>query len=59
MSNEEKCVGKEPRKVIARVISQEGYCAIGHKIGDTIEFEHYGVKGILQMQKSLTKLDID
>ena len=45
MANEEKCVGKEPRKVIAKVVSQAGLCVMVHKIGDVIEFEHYGVKG--------------
>ena len=38
MSNEDECVGKEPRKIVAKVVSQEGTCPIGHKIGDIVEF---------------------
>ncbi len=58
MSNEEKCIGKEPRKVIARVISQEGYCAIGHKVGDVIEFDHFGVKGDICVNALFTMLPV-
>ena len=45
MSDEKECLGEKPRKVIARVVSQKGYCAISHKVGDVIEFDHYGVRG--------------
>ncbi|MBN2230561.1 MAG: TIGR04076 family protein [Candidatus Thorarchaeota archaeon] len=58
MSNECKCIGKEPRKIIARVISQEGHCAIGHKVGDTIEFDHYGARGDICINALFTMLPV-
>jgi uncharacterized repeat protein (TIGR04076 family) len=58
MSNEKKCIGKEPRKVIARVISQKGYCAIGHKVGDIIGFDHYGVQGDICVNALFTMLPV-
>ena len=58
MSNEEKCVGKKPRKVLARVISQEGHCPIGHKVGDVIEFDHFGVKGDICVNALFTMLPV-
>ena len=58
MSNEEKCVGKELRKVTARVISQEGFCAIGHKVGDVIEFDHFGVTGDICVNALFTMLPV-
>jgi len=58
MSEEEKCVGKEPRKIIAKVISRKGYCAIGHKVGDIIEFDHFGVKGDICINALFTMLPV-
>jgi uncharacterized repeat protein (TIGR04076 family) len=58
MSNEEKCIGTEPKKVIARVVSQKGYCAIGHKVGDIIEFDHYGVQGDICINALFTMLPV-
>ena len=58
MSNEEKCVGKKLRKVTARVISQEGFCAIGHKVGDIIEFDHFGVTGDICVNALFTMLPV-
>ena len=58
MSKEEKCAGKELRKVTARVISQEGFCAIGHKVGDIIEFDHFGVTGDICVNALFTMLPV-
>lgn len=58
MSNEEKCVGKEPRKIIAKVVSQKGYCAIGHKVGDIVEIDHYGVQGNICINALFTMLPV-
>ena len=33
------------KKVKAKVISQKGTCALGHKVGDVIEFTEMGVSG--------------
>jgi len=33
------------RKIVARVISQEGHCAAGHKVGDMVEFTGDEVRG--------------
>ena len=44
MSNE-NCIRKEPWNILCRVISQEGTCALGHKVGDEILFTHDEVKG--------------
>ena len=58
MSDKEKCVGKEPRKIVAKVISQKGYCAIGHKVGDVIELDHFGVKGDICINALFTMLPV-
>ncbi|MFW9958069.1 MAG: TIGR04076 family protein [Candidatus Odinarchaeota archaeon] len=58
MLNEDKFVGKEPRKVIARVISQKGHCPIGHCVGDVIEFDHYGVRGDMCINALFTMLPV-
>jgi uncharacterized repeat protein (TIGR04076 family) len=58
MPDEAKCVGKEPRMVTAKVVSQKGYCPIGHKVGDEIEFDHYGVKGDICINALFTMLPV-
>ncbi|MBY8997768.1 MAG: TIGR04076 family protein [Candidatus Thorarchaeota archaeon] len=58
MLNEEKCVSKELRKVSARVISQKGFCAIGHKVGDIVEFDHFGVTGDICVNALFTMLPV-
>jgi uncharacterized repeat protein (TIGR04076 family) len=58
MSDKEKCVGKEPRKIIAKVISQKGYCAIGMKVGDIVEIDHFGVKGDICINALFTMLPV-
>jgi uncharacterized repeat protein (TIGR04076 family) len=58
MSNEDKCVGKEPRKIIAKVVSQDGHCPIGHKVGDTIEFNHFGTKDDICINALFTMLPV-
>jgi len=32
-------------KVIAKVIRQKGVCALGHKVGDVVEFTETDIKG--------------
>ncbi|MHA1959612.1 MAG: TIGR04076 family protein [Candidatus Thorarchaeota archaeon] len=39
------CIGNEPWDIICRVKSQEGKCAAGHKVGDTITFTGMEVDG--------------
>ena len=51
-------MGKEPRKVTARVISQKGYCAISHKIGDVIEFDHFEMNGHICINALFTMLPV-
>ncbi len=58
MSNEDKCVGKEPRKIVAKVVSQEGTCPIGHKVGDAVEFNHFGVTGDICLNALFTMLPV-
>lgn len=36
-----------PRKVVAKVISQKGDCALDHKVGDTVVFTKDEVQGRL------------
>ena len=31
--------------VEAKVLSQKGSCALGHKVGDVVKFTEYGVEG--------------
>lgn len=58
MAHEKECIGKEPRKVIARVISQKGNCPIGHKVGDVVQFDHFGVKGDICINALFTMLPV-
>ncbi|MHA1769909.1 MAG: TIGR04076 family protein [Candidatus Thorarchaeota archaeon] len=58
MTSKNDCVGQAPRKVVARVINQKGYCAIGHKVGDVIEFDHFGVKGDICINALFTMLPV-
>jgi uncharacterized repeat protein (TIGR04076 family) len=41
---------REPYTVIARVISQEGHCAFGHKVGDEVVFDGETVRGRVCLQ---------
>lgn len=34
-------------KIVARVISQEGHCAAGHKVGDQVTFDGMTVDGLV------------
>ncbi len=38
-------MNRKIKEVRARVISQEGHCAMGHKVGDTVSFTETGVDG--------------
>ncbi|MGQ4912325.1 MAG: TIGR04076 family protein [Candidatus Thorarchaeota archaeon] len=58
MTSKNDCVGQAPRKVVARVISQKGFCAIGHKVGDVIEFDHFGVNGDICINALFTMLPV-
>ncbi len=40
------------------MISQKGYCAIGHKVGDIIEIDHFGVKGDICINAIFTMLPV-
>jgi uncharacterized repeat protein (TIGR04076 family) len=42
---ESKCIRDEPWQIRVRVKSQEGHCAVGHKVGDEILFTGTEVKG--------------
>lgn len=42
---EEEKMAKKVVAVTAKVISQKGTCALGHKIGDVVEFTESGVDG--------------
>ena len=44
-SIKEASMSKTITAVQAKVISQKGSCALGHKIGDVVEFTESGVKG--------------
>ncbi len=39
------CIRDETWKILCRVVSQEGSCAVGHKVGDRILFTGEEVKG--------------
>jgi len=41
----EECIRKEPWQIRCTVVSQEGDCAVGHKVGDEIIFTGDEVKG--------------
>ncbi|MFW9920987.1 MAG: TIGR04076 family protein [Candidatus Thorarchaeota archaeon] len=41
------CIRKEPWHILCRVAKQEGSCAAGHKVGDTILFTENGIQGNL------------
>jgi uncharacterized repeat protein (TIGR04076 family) len=45
VSNKEKKMPKKITAVQAKVLSQKGSCALGHKIGDVVEFTEAGVNG--------------
>jgi len=45
LSTEEAGMSKTITSVQAKVISQKGSCALGHKVGDVVEFTEFGVKG--------------
>ncbi|MFQ5979589.1 MAG: TIGR04076 family protein [Candidatus Heimdallarchaeota archaeon] len=40
-----ECIRDEPWPILCRVIRQEGTCAGGHQVGDTIHFTATGVDG--------------
>jgi len=42
---EEEKMAEKIIRVEAKVISQKGTCALGHKVGDVVEFTETGVKG--------------
>ena len=43
--NSEDKLAKKITAVNAKVISQKGSCAMGHKVGDTVKFTESGVEG--------------
>jgi uncharacterized repeat protein (TIGR04076 family) len=45
LSIKETSMSKKITAVQAKVISQKGSCALGHKIGDIVEFTESGVNG--------------
>lgn len=42
---EDSSRSREPRKVIARVVRQEGHCTFGHQVGDEVVFDGERVRG--------------
>ncbi|MHA2212063.1 MAG: TIGR04076 family protein [Candidatus Thorarchaeota archaeon] len=44
--------------VIAKVISQEGHCPIGHNPGDVIKFDHFGARGDICINALFTMLPV-
>ena len=43
--NDRRRVPEKGLEMTARVISQEGHCAAGHKVGDLVEFDGMTVRG--------------
>lgn len=43
--NKEEIMEKKITSVMAKVISQKGTCALGHKVGDVVKFTESGVEG--------------
>lgn len=45
LSRREEIMDKKITSVIAKVKSQKGTCALGHKVGDVVKFTELGVEG--------------
>jgi uncharacterized repeat protein (TIGR04076 family) len=45
LSNKERIMSNKITAVQAKVLSQKGSCALGHKIGDVVEFTETGIQG--------------
>ncbi len=43
--NKESGMANEILAVEAKVLTQKGSCALGHKVGDVVKFTEYGVEG--------------
>ena len=47
MKMNSNCIRVKPWNILCRVVKQEGTCAAGHKVGDTILFTSNEIKGKL------------